>query len=535
MFLRKSRLALLAAALSLSLTACGFRSVPATIEKLFGPHAPVSSPPAVPSVAGGSGGNESLFPGTDSSGSQISLSLFWAEDGDRAWQDDRLLFESSWEYLYLSEADAKARPALANTLEAMNLESARMGASWAEELREYASAAGYINSYMQYRTVQRVDGSVLSILTTECLGRGNLLDMHAVNLDPATGRELTLADVFLAPDALPGVLEPLLEQHYAAEGQIPFDDWQRDLKTLIAQEEFDWVVGCQNVTFILPSYMDPYYASPLCVPVWFDESPSLFQEWVLSPPDQYVLKLIPGIPAETDLDSRDGRRDTILTIVDPDEHSDCAELAISVNGVSHSALPDDEAYACSVPDLYLVHFADGRYVLYMDASVENDFHFLSVYRTGTDGMRLLERFWGFGFYENFTDAGEKRTALFTDPSDFVLATRLELLGTMWGTGHYRAGPPHGLPQEKSPYFELINTNLLTTKRALEAMSLPDESPGDLPAGTSLTFLRTDCRGYVDMRAENGREWRILVDPSQCPVTVNGIPADECFEGMLFTG
>ena len=210
MFLRKSRLALLAAALSLSLTACGFRSVPAAIEKLFGPHAPVSSPPAVPSVAGGSGGNESLFPGTDSSGSQISLSLFWAEDGDRAWQDDRLLFESSWEYLYLSEADAKARPALANTLEAMNLESARMGASWAEELREYASAAGYINSYMQYRTVQRVDGSVLSILTTECLGRGNLLDMHAVNLDPATGRELTLADVFLAPDALPGVLEPLL-------------------------------------------------------------------------------------------------------------------------------------------------------------------------------------------------------------------------------------------------------------------------------------------------------------------------------------
>ena len=61
MFLRKSRLALLAAALSLCLTACGFRSVPAAIEKLFAPDAPVSSPPAVPSEAGGSDGNESLF------------------------------------------------------------------------------------------------------------------------------------------------------------------------------------------------------------------------------------------------------------------------------------------------------------------------------------------------------------------------------------------------------------------------------------------------------------------------------------------
>ena len=181
-----------------------------------------------------------------------------------------------------------------------------------------------------------------------------------------------------------------------------------------------------------------------------------------------------------------------------------------------------------------MHLADGSHVLYMDASVENDFHFLSMYRMGTDDMRLSERFWGFGFYENFADAGEKRTALFTDPSDFVLATRLELLGTMWGTGHYRAGPPHGLPQEKDPYFELVNTNLLTTRLALDAQSLPDESQGILPAGISLTFLRTDCRSYVDMRAEDGREWRIFVDSSQWPVTVNGIPVDKCFEGMLFT-
>ena len=52
---------LLAAAMAVSLTACGFRSVPAAIEKLFAPDAPVSSPPAVPSEAGGSDGNESLF------------------------------------------------------------------------------------------------------------------------------------------------------------------------------------------------------------------------------------------------------------------------------------------------------------------------------------------------------------------------------------------------------------------------------------------------------------------------------------------
>ena len=93
----------------------------------------------------------------------------------------------------------------------------------------------------------------------------------------------------------------------------------------------------------------------------------------------------------------------------------------------------------------------------------------------------------------------------------------------------------GLPAAKQPYFDLLNDNILTTRIQVEAAILPEETREWIPAGTQLSFLRTDCQSYVDMGTEDGREYRIFVDVSQWPATVNGIPTDECFDGMLYTG
>ena len=38
-----------------------------------------------------------------------------------------------------------------------------------------------------------------------------------------------------------------------------------------------------------------------------------------------------------------------------------------------------------------------------------------------EDMRLLENLWGMGLYEEFTEDGEKRKAVFTDPSETVTA------------------------------------------------------------------------------------------------------------------
>ena len=98
-------------------------------------------------------------------------------------------------------------------------------------------------------------------------------------------------------------------------------------------------------------------------------------------------------------------------------------------------------------------------------------------------MRLLENLWGMGLYEKFTEDGEKRRTVFTDPSSFTLYTLLEMLGTMWGTCEYQVDPATGLPAEKQPYFDLLNDNILTARIQVEAAILPEETREWIPAGT----------------------------------------------------
>ena len=74
-----------------------------------------------------------------------------------------------------------------------------------------------------------------------------------------------------------------------------------------------------------------------------------------------------------------------------------------------------------------------------------------------EDMRLLENLWGMGLYEKFTEDGEKRRAVFTDPSSFTLYTLLEMLGTMWGTCEYQVDPATGLPQKNSPTSICLTT------------------------------------------------------------------------------
>lgn len=100
-----------------------------------------------------------------------------------------------------------------------------------------------------------------------------------------------------------------------------------------------------------------------------------------------------------------------------------------------------------------------------------------------EDMRLLENLWGMGLYEEFTEDGEKRKAVFTDPSSFTLYTLLEMLGTMWGTCEYQVDPATGPPAEKQPYFDLLNDNILTARIQVEAAILPEETREWIPART----------------------------------------------------
>lgn len=555
MLSKRIGISLLAAAMAVSLTACSFLSIPSAVQELLSSGEEISGSPAPASDAGDNAGKETPASQEDNgSGPEAEkapaphqenkdqkdgkpLSLFWAEDEDLGWKDGELLYTADWDYLYLSDEDAAAYPALAGTLDALNQQAASSGALWSEKLKEILKEktwgndlGGYCGRYTQRNVVRRADQTVLSILhymELDSIDNFESILLGTTNLDPATGRELALADVFADPNALPA----LLAEQCQKDGLDMGGQEEEYFADCMARGDFRWVVGYQNVGFDFPVPELPphilYAGSSLPVSLWYHDVPDQFREKFRSPPDQYVIKVDPQRPLEVDLDSRDGRKDCIYYESSP------GWLEIGVNDQWLSPLPEGELEFYGTFELYFVHLAEGKNLLYMNELSDNAYYTILV--CSLEDMRLLENLWGMGFYEEFTEDGERRQEVFTDPSSFTLYAMLEMLGTMWGTCEYQVDPSTGLPAAKQPYFDLLNDNTLTARIPVEAAALPGETRESIPAGTQLSFLRTDCRSYVDMGTEDGREYRIFVDGSQWPATVNGIPTDECFDGMLYTG
>lgn len=333
-------ISLLAVAIAISLTACGFLSIPSAVQELLSSGEEISGSPAPAPDAGNNAGKETPAsqevngsePETEKAPAPHQenkdqkdgkpLSLFWAEDGDLGWKNGELLYTADWDYLYLSGEDAAAYPALAGALDALNQRAASSGALWSEKLKEILEEktwgddlGGYCGRYTQRNVVRRADQTVLSILhymELDSIDNFESILLGTTNLDPATGRELSLADVFADPDTLPA----LLAEQCQKDGLDMVGQEEEYFAGCIARGDFRWVVGYQNVAFDFPVPELPhhilYAGSSLPVSLWYHDAPDQFREKFRSPPDQYVIKVDPQRPLEVDLDSRAARSKTAL-------------------------------------------------------------------------------------------------------------------------------------------------------------------------------------------------------------------------------
>ena len=553
MLYKKIGSGLLAAAMAFLLTACSYsdlhrllREIVSSAPASSSQPAPVtgdpeSAPGSSPSLPGngepasGDAGAQAPLPtGEPVQSQETNLRFFWSKNSEQIWQEGYLAGETYWEYLYLHGQDGADGLFMPDALEALNEDICRRQSVYAGELREHAAQAAqpehrYEERCIQRVSVQRADQQVLSILHRQ--EWGSSVSVQTLNLDPVTGEKLTLGDVFRQPQQVPDLLEERLTEVYRAAGR-PLDERIPGLlERSAAQGDLKWIVGYQNVTFILPPAMDPDLSGLLFFSFWFDESPSLFQERFLSVPSRYVLRLDPGVPVKIDLDSRSQGRDRLVALTETDQYGNI-RLDIAVNDRTYSLLPDEEMEDVQEVDLYLVCQEGGDHLLYMDVSGPNQYHALTVYRLAD--MQLLQRFWNLGFCEE-SAGGERIRELFVTPSRFTLQTNIELLGTMWGVCDYRVDPSSGLPVQTMPYFDILPYNTLTARVPVEALALPEQTEAYIPAGTELTPLRTDCLHYVDVSAGDGREWRVQVDISRWPAAVNGMPVEECFDGLLYAG
>lgn len=492
-----------------------------------------------------------------------ALNLFRAIE---TMADEAALCRVSYPVLALSGEDAAAYPALARAVDALNanerayaqeaydaLLPAAQGdmerraaydaaAKAAEDTAtpvEYDEAAGLAGFEEFYRrvdlTLPRADSRTVSVLYSMTSFSGGVHGncyYYSANLDSATGRQLGVGDVVRDMAALRAAMEEGLAAAYPA---ADFSGLEDALNEYMADPAaFTWTLDYQGVTFYFsPGELAPYEDGQMRLSLRFDENPELFSLYYTVAPYSYAVPFTDGALLNCDING-DGHSDSVR--VDFEYAADGAgieRLIIDVNGKSYTA--NTPMTECR---LYAVYAPGEKRYLFISAQNLTGYGYISVYTLDRAGAGLVGMLYNSSLY-----AAEYTTAcpgmpLFTDPDDFMLGTRQQYLGTLTGLKSYSLGAD-GMPTSENGYFVLYGGAPLTLKGQLVTATIdPTTGTGTFAAetfapGTRLNFLRSDGEGAVDMYTDEGVYCRLYVSGSPGGQNVNGIPAEQLFDGIVY--
>jgi len=339
--------------------------------------------------------------------------------------------------------------------------------------------------------------------------------------------------VFKDTDALLKILtEKICEKYPEAKAENVSEYLQSmDLAQL------NWTLGYQGTTFhFVPG---EFVLGMEHVTIWFEEIGELIEEQYLEPLENgYAVELEKERDTELDLDKEDGHKDVIRVSWEADETGFTDGMNISVNGQNFK---DADCYGYD----YTVYLTatkssdEERYFLYVETQAENDYTSLYVYDLNEGIPQCTGVIYGTGFAGQFFEDTAKTgyfDEVFTDPSDFVLHTRMDVLGTMTAAKRYTADYDSGMPVTQMDYYEITaDSHVLESKIPLEVQILPEEKAEEIPAGTAFSLMRTDGEIYAELLMEDGRECRVEIGFDGWSRTVNGIDEEECFDGLMYAG
>ncbi len=456
----------------------------------------------------------------------------WAEDGTNV--------SVKWEQLMLSEESAKDYPKLENAFDAFNDEEISLAEStfedlqgMVEELREYRDESFSLESENKLY-IQRADANLVSFLEYGYIYSGGAHPSHyylGYNYDPTTGEQLELTDVLTDVDALAEILYENLHEKYP-DGML----WEDSLKTVL--EEYDvsyyqWTMDCQGITFWFSPYdIAAYAAGPLSAKIYFSEEPELFCEPYTDVPENYTVMLPKWLKLDFDLTEDDGKTDYVEIFDELDYYGSYYMFAVAVNDERYT---DEINYAYEF-EPYLVHTGGKNYIYYTSYS-DGDYHMVSgIHINGTPEQiaQLSDTRPDYQYIETADNEGMVYTDVINNPDHFSLATNFQLLGTRGAVADYQIDE-NGFLQKKDDNYTFTYGMDLTSAIPLEMTDRTKAQTTTLPAGTVFTPLITDGETWVELLTEDGKIYRVTVDVSDWPYTVNGIPEEECFTDIMYAG
>lgn len=439
----------------------------------------------------------------------------------------------------LGNEDKKEYPGLAEALAHFSEEKQKSVMEGYQTLVEDAkSLADDPNVYLPFETteklyVRRADTHAVSLLNEGYYyggGAHGFSYFETANFDTETGKALELTDVVTDVNAIPELLTAQIEkfedmdQLYADIGEI-FDTEYETLK---------WTLDYHGITFYFEPYQLASYAyGPVIATITFAEHPELFSPAYMEVPESYSIEFSDAEPLYYDLD-HDGEVDRLVASGVWSDAYMYEQQSISVNDTVHT----EEIYGFEMEPV-LIHAADGNNYLYVQNASENDHRSLAVYRILPDAVELADVL-DCGWNVDYEEEGSLILKyVLTDPQEFSLENRTDVLSTVTGLKQYSMGAD-GVPVSEQTAYLLEDERYLTLLQPLDAEVI-DEQTGEkiedirLETGTEVLYYRTDNETFADLRLEDERVVRVFVDNTDWPILIHGTPIEEIFDGVMFAG
>ncbi len=444
-----------------------------------------------------------------------------------------------WQKLRLTEEHGQEYPALSAAFEEYNNEGNTDAEGFIEEygyISEEMESDKYYPRGCEAETklyLQRADNHMVSLLESVYQYTGGVHPdyfVNGVNFNTQTGEKAVLSNVLTDTKELPDILSKKITEKYS---DVAFGD----LKEIFSQykpEDYTWTVDYQGITFWFSPYEIAAYAvGTLSARIWFDEMPDMFEKKYTGAPGKYVQTLPMGLEFEFDLNEGDGARDVIYTEKMPDQYGSYYMLSVCVNGQTGT---DEINYGYDF-DAYLIHMNDKNYI-YSDSFSDNDYHMFCTWDINGTTPEVTDMLSGTEmdseYIEEGFEYGTVYKSAFNNPEAFRLETRFVILGTRGGIATYKVSETDGKPEMTDEAYNLYG-NEIKTVVSLEAELLPDMEKTQLPPGTVLYPYQTDGESFVDLKTEDDEVLRIYIEKYEWQMSINGIPEDECFEGLMYAG
>lgn len=241
-----------------------------------------------------------------------------------------------------------------------------------------------------------------------------------------------------------------------------------------------------------------------------------------------------GDPAVADLDG-DGEMDVISYSVSPAEEATMAALdTFTVNGTEFK-----DSSGLAILTSMEVPWLDGFYIV--DVDTADDLLEIAILDEGpsSDPVTYFFRYDGIKLYAigEVPDFPESKTCHFVGDGSITAQLRLDVLQTWWAPATWRLNQRDYLQREDQTTFipyEGWNTSVLLEDLPLYESKDQDSKTTLALKGSGVTFLETDNRHWLKIRAESGIVgWVYLEDYSNVIIDGEAIPTLEIFKDLSF--